>query len=375
MNLPGKGLAVYVHIPFCLSKCAYCDFLSFQGDRTTIASYLQCLLGEIELYRPLMNSREAKTIYFGGGTPSLLPSRDLGTLLRSLPPHALEITLEANPGTVSQSKLEDLRGYGFNRLSLGIQSFLDRELELLGRIHNSQTGERALKMGRGAGFENINCDLIFGIPGQRSGDFLISLERLLSHRPEHISLYCLSLSKKTRLGMMIQAGIISPQPEDETAEIYEKASRLLQEEGYEHYEISNFARPGKRSQHNQCYWHGQDYLGLGLGAVSFLDGLRVQNLRNLSRYLKRMERKELPVARTLKKKGLKALEEEAILHLRTSEGFQESELVRKYRRSFPVFKKRLCSLQESGLLKKEGERWRLPEEYFLISNEVFLRLL
>lgn len=370
-----QHLAVYIHIPFCLRKCAYCDFLSFKGKRETIASYIQSLCREIELYHPLLSQKMVRTIYFGGGTPSLLPSTTLRKLLRAISPLAREVTLEANPGTVSQVQLERLRKSGFNRLSLGIQSFLDRELRLLGRIHKAEEGEEAIRNGRRAGFDNINCDLIFGLPGQSLEDFLFSLERLLFYRPEHISLYSLSLSQSTPLGAMVKSGKITLPSEDETAEMYARATSLLKENGYEHYEISNFARPGKCSLHNQSYWHGQDYLGLGLGAVSFLNGTRSQNVRNLGLYFAHIERKERPIARTLTKKGAKALKEEVILHLRTSEGFQESILAQKYRRVFPAFKKRLLSLKDCGLLQENMGHWWLPEKHFFVSNEVFLRLL
>ena len=374
-----KPLSVYVHIPFCLRKCSYCDFPSFPAPMPLISDYLEALKVEIELYREFLSLREVETIYFGGGTPSIINSEDLLSLLDLIIPEKQrenkEITLEANPGTVNFLSLKELRDGGFNRISLGVQSFLDSELSLLERIHTSKQAFEAFEMAREAGFSNINLDLIFGLPGQNLGDFLPSLEAAVKLAPEHLSLYCLSLEKGTRLWTRVQSGELDSPSDETVARMYQKACQAMSLNSYEHYEISNFARSGYRSRHNQVYWHYGEYIGFGLEAVSFHDGIRRGNTGKIEQYIARARERKSPVSYQTGKKGASALQEEAVLHLRTSDGFREDELAQKYPEAFPAFKKKLEDLREKGLLLENNGQWHIREEHFFVSLEIMAQLL
>jgi len=374
-----KPLSVYVHIPFCLKKCAYCNFTSMEASNTLIQEYLEALKREIGLYHHFLEEREIQTVYFGGGTPSLLPAEELLSLLYLILPRKreenLEITLEANPGTIDLTGLRILKEGGFNRISIGVQSLKDSELALLGRIHNSFQAEKAFQLARSAGFKNINLDLIFGLPGQSLGDFLFSLNRVVALAPEHLSLYCLSLEKGTPLFKKVKSGALEPPQDDLMASIYCSACRILRANHYEHYEISNFALPGYRSRHNLVYWNYGEYIGFGLKAVSFHDGIRRGNLGKIEEYIAFLQEGRAPIAYRSGKRGIAALREEAILRLRTSDGFLEDELRKKYPRAFNAFQKKLLALKEKGLLEEKEGRWRIRERHFFVSLEIMSRLM
>jgi oxygen-independent coproporphyrinogen-3 oxidase len=376
--MDSKPLAVYLHVPFCLQKCTYCDFLSFSAPAETMRRYASALEREVELQHPLLESRGLNTVYFGGGTPSVLPTDVLVRLLHKFEPYAreqAEITLEVNPGTVSGESLAAFRLAGFNRLSIGVQSLRELELRLLGRIHSAQVAKEAVRLAKNAGFDNISLDFLFGLPGQTQADLVLTLLETLSLAPQHLSLYALTLEKRTPLARRIAKGELSLPSEDQVADTYQAAVELLEDEGFEHYEISNFARPGFRSRHNQVYWHYGEYLGLGLGSVSFLESFRRRNTASLEDYCQRLERGELPVAQQTGKRGMAALREETILHLRTSDGFRETELANRYPKVFPRFLQQLEALKSDGLLWEDDGRWRLPPHLFLVSNQIFVRLL
>lgn len=374
-----KPISVYVHIPFCLRKCAYCNFPSMVASNTLIQNYLEALKREISIYQHFLEEREIQTVYFGGGTPSLLPAEELLSLLHSIlskkAEEKIEITLEVNPGTINLNSLRILKEGGFNRISIGIQSLKDSELALLGRIHNTLQAEEAFQIARSAGFKNINLDLIFGLPGQSLGDFLLSLNRIVALFPEHLSLYCLSLEKGTPLSKKVKSGELRLPKDDIIASMYYTACRILRVNHYEHYEISNFALPGYRSRHNQVYWNYGEYIGFGLKAVSFYDGLRRGNLGKIEEYIASLQKGTVPIAYCSGKRGIAALREEAILRLRTSDGFLEDELRQKYPRAFNAFQKRLLCLRASGLLEEKGGRWRIKEKYYFVSLEIMSRLL
>lgn len=378
----GKPLAVYLHLPFCAQKCTYCDFLSFPGSPEVVRQYLTALAQEVELVRPLLESRGVATVYFGGGTPSLLPAETLAELLHCILPNpgdSVEVTLEANPGTVSLNSLSSLRRSGFNRLSFGVQSLRSGELKLLGRIHSATQAKEAVRQARQAGFSNLSLDFLFGLPGQSRGDLVLTLMEALSLEPSHLSLYALTLEKGTPLARAVADGRLSLPSDDEVADAYQAAVELLEGDGFERYEISNFAKgepPSPfRSRHNQVYWHYGEYLGLGLGAVSFLEGFRRRNTNSLEEYAGRLERGEAPTASQMGKRGMAALREEVILHLRTSDGFAEADLTARYPKAFPRFREQLERLDQEGLIWQDDGRWRLPPALFFVSNQVFLRLL
>jgi oxygen-independent coproporphyrinogen-3 oxidase len=370
----GRPLGVYLHIPFCLRKCSYCDFLSL--PTLSYHPYLSALQREIERYQPLLSERELVSLYIGGGTPTLIPPVELDHLLRKTAvPSSAEITLEANPGTLTEEMGLRLTQAGFNRISLGIQSLRNWELKTLGRIHNATEAKEAFRIARRSGFANINCDLIFGIPDQGKGDFLLSLMEMLDFAPEHLSLYALSLERGTPLARAVASGQACLPNDDEVAEMYEAACQLLRSAGFEHYEISNFARPGYQCRHNKIYWHSGEYLGMGLGAVSFLDGTRWKNTHKLDDYCSSLERGEFPITSRIGKRGMAALREEMILALRTSAGFSEQALRTRYPRAYARMRQRLEELKAEGWIEEKNGHWMLPERHFFISNQVFVRLL
>ena len=279
----GGPVSIYLHIPFCVRKCRYCDFLSGPADEETARRYVEALEREIRAKAAWLSDvcsmsgqPEADTVFFGGGTPSLMTPRQLDHLMFVLSScftidGDAEITMECNPGTAEYEKLRAFRGSGINRLSIGVQSFRDEELRLLGRIHTADQARRCIEDARRAGFANLNLDLMSALPGQTHGQWMENLAEAVSHGPEHISAYSLIPEEGTELKEMVENGILPPFPdEDEDRRMYHDTKTFLAEHGYRRYEISNYARPGFESRHNNGYWTGHPYLGLGLGASSYL---------------------------------------------------------------------------------------------------------
>ncbi len=289
---------LYVHVPFCRSKCPYCDFYS-HTDRSLITPWLNALEGEIGFYQNQFPSFD--TLYLGGGSPSILSEEQLGLLLEMIFDRfhfesESEITLEANPNDLNPAKLKTLRELGVNRLSLGVQSFDDQELLFLRRRHTVKEAEQALEWIREAGFTNIGIDLIYGLPGQTREQWLASLQQALAFNPEHLSCYQLTLAKGTLFYGLKEKGDFRPISEEEEAAFFLATSEFLQGHDYIHYEISNFAR-GKKyfSKHNQKYWQRQAYLGLGPSAHSFQENRRWWNVRSITQYCRALEQGKLPV--------------------------------------------------------------------------------
>ncbi len=280
-------IAVYIHTPFCPTKCGYCDFNSYAMDGEIVHETALAIAEEIR--RSPWAGRPAKTIFIGGGTPTFLAVEDLVAILEATrethPPIGdIEITSEANPGTVDAEKFAVMRQAGFNRISLGAQSFVDAELIRLGRIHRSGEIERAVALAKDAGFSNINLDLMFALPGQSQQGWEANLKRAINLQPNHLSLYCLTLEPNTPFYAQNLRGQLTLPDEDEQVEMYETACRQAEAAGYRQYEISNFAQPGQESQHNLCYWRAESYAGYGPGAVGFVNGVRYTNLKHPVRY-------------------------------------------------------------------------------------------
>jgi len=283
--------SLYIHIPYCKSKCPYCDFASVPLD-ANVGAYLRSLLKEAAHYSGVLEP--VKTVYIGGGTPTVLTLYQISRLFEGLreifpfSPHA-EITVEANPCSLNEEKAQALADNGVNRVSLGAQSFIETELRVLGRRHDTRDIVRALTMVREAGINNVNIDLIYGIPEQSVARWRQSLAQAIELQPEHISAYCLTFEQRTPFWRLLQEGKIKKKPDDEELEFFETARHMLEQAGYEHYEISNFALAGKRSMHNTIYWLNEEYLGLGAGAVSYISGRRICNLREPEEYIGAME--------------------------------------------------------------------------------------
>ncbi len=297
-----EGLAMYVHVPFCERKCTYCDFYSIEST-AHIDAFVQSVLQEITLRSALLPEPPTKTstVFFGGGTPTLLTPRQVRSILRALPGNAVsasEITMEANPGTISRESLIGYRQAGVNRLSIGIQSLNQQELDFLTRIHTPQQALDAVMLARQAGFENVNVDVMFALPGQTPSSLEHTLLTLLELEPNHVSAYALVYERGTPLYSAMQKGIIKPTPADEDAELYELVCTMLHDAGYMQYEVSNFAKPGYECRHNLAYWHGRDHFSVGPSAHGLLCNERYWNHRSLTSWSQLVANNQLPHANT-----------------------------------------------------------------------------
>lgn len=366
-------LELYLHIPFCVKKCAYCDFLSAPADESVRAGYVEALKGEIHRQKALGADRKVTSVFIGGGTPSILEGTQTAELLESvydsfwIDTHA-EITIECNPGTLTKDKLSCYRRQGVNRLSIGLQSTDNRELKMLGRIHTYEEFLESFSLARETGFGNLNVDLMSALPGQTRESWQKTLKQVLVLKPEHISAYSLIIEEGTpfydRFGPGAGEEYLLPD-EDTERQMYYDTRDMLKAEGYERYEISNYARPGFACRHNLGYWERREYLGLGLGASSLIGGVRYQNHRKLSAYLagdysheevQRLTRKEIQ-------------EETMFLGLRKTEGVPLTEELSKiYKEVFP-------RLEQQGLLLRENGRVRLTDLGIDVSNYVLAEFL
>ena len=302
-----KNLELYIHIPFCMKKCAYCDFLSFPCDEKTQVAYADALIREIEYYGPKMKNYVVSTIFVGGGTPTWLNEEKMAEIFDAITTYfqvsnEAEITMECNPGTVTPAKLNLYKKIGVNRLSIGLQSADDTELQLLGRIHTFEKFLKTYEMARNAGFKNINVDLMSGIPYQTAEKFLHTLQKVVRLKPEHISVYSLIIEKGTPFYDTYQSDLELQEvgkptqmlpTEDEVYRIIKLTQQYLAKTGYEQYEISNFAQPGFECTHNIGYWTRENYLGLGIGAASLLDNIRYTNISEMETYIEKTKQIQL----------------------------------------------------------------------------------
>jgi oxygen-independent coproporphyrinogen-3 oxidase len=357
-------VGLYIHIPFCLKKCAYCDFYSEAGRSSLIPPFLFSLEKEWTLYTKSVGRIGAfvETVYFGGGTPTLVEPEWFGNFLRNMDAFLVngagaEITLEANPAALARSALKEYLGAGINRLSLGIQSFDDAVLRLLDRPHSAEQGRETFKLARKAGFDNIGMDLIYAVPRQTLPDWKDALEAAVALSPDHISTYALSWSFSTPLGKQIESGVLPRPGEDEAADMLLWACDRLERAGYEHYEISNFAKPGKRSKHNEGYWTGKPYLGLGPSAHSLIGNKRFWNVYDVEKYIRMLNEDKLPIEDEEMLGPADRKLERLALGLRTKEGVSVSELGIKEQKSkmliengLAVLKNGLLSLTSKGML-------------------------
>jgi oxygen-independent coproporphyrinogen-3 oxidase len=374
-----EGLGLYIHIPFCRSRCRYCDFNTYAGLEGLFETYLEALIREIALAGPA----RARTIYLGGGTPTVLPLSHLVQILDAV--HTAfavdqdaEISIEANPGTVDAGALTTLRGRGVNRLSLGVQSFLDDELRLLGRIHSAEQGAEVVAAARQSGFENVGLDLIYGLPGQTIAAWQRSLERALALEPEHLSLYALSVEAGTPLARAIDRGHLPVPEPDLAAEMYEMAAEASARAGYLHYEISNWARtPEHRCRHSLLYWRNEPYLGLGAGAHSWQAGRRWVNATAPAEYAVQVMEGGTALAEEESIPPGLEMDETMIMGLRLVE---EGVPWPRFRQRFGLdprqrYGPQISELVDLGLLEIDGCRLRLSPQGHLLGNQVFARFL
>jgi len=389
------SLGVYIQVPFCQTKCTYCNFHTGVVSRDRYGSYADAVCREITSFAEGERGAEAAagavdTVYFGGGTPSLLDPRDLAKIIETLRSHcamnepAAEATLEADPETITEEKAIAWLAAGFNRISLGAQSFDDHELKSAGRMHRRADTFQAVETLRRAGFGNISVDLIAGLPHQSRESWEGSLSELFALRPEHVSIYMLEIDEGSRLGKESLAGgsrySAGAIPSDDAmAEFYESACARLAAQGYEHYEISNWALPGRRSRHNLKYWRREPYIGFGAGAHSFDGHTRWANVHDSARYVACMEQGSSPREQVEGVTAGQALDEEFFLGLRQLEGIDWARIERDYDGELPgrvgELRNRIAALESQGLIELDGPRLRLSPARLPVSNEVLVELL
>lgn len=376
-----KDLGLYIHIPFCVKKCAYCDFLSWSGDKEQRVDYVRALEQEILSYKNFAEDYQVSTLYFGGGTPSVLEGELLERIMEAIRrtfqiEEKAEVTLEMNPGTALKEKLELYKKLGINRLSMGIQSVKNENLKLLGRIHTYEDFLESYCMAREAGFDNLSGDLISSLPGQTLAEWKEELEILMETPLEHVSVYQLIIEEGTEFYKKY-GECEELLPDEETSrEIYLWTGKYLKSRGFEQYEISNYAREGKQSAHNLRYWERKDYLGLGLGGASMIRNMRMSNTRDWDKYMAYCWdpgkiREEVEV---LEESG--QMEEFMFLGLRKTRGISKKEFRRTFGKDIDlVYEKTLEKYLKNGMLQESGDRIFLSEEGILLSNQVFADFL
>lgn len=374
---------LYIHLPFCRKKCHYCDFISYPGvSAPRVRRYLQALAWEMELVAAAFGPGKAVTLYLGGGTPTYLSDRELVELIAQvrsifgIEDKIAEITLEANPGTVTLRKLKAVRTAAVNRLSLGAQCFSDKMLAAMGRVHKVKEIYQAFDWAREAGFENISLDLIYGLPGQSLADWEDTLNQALALGPEHLSTYSLELAPETVWGRRWEAGKLHPAAEEEELAMYQRAREKLKAAGYEHYEISNFARPGFECRHNLVYWENRPYLGLGAGAASYWEGSRWKNHTSLEVYCEAVEKGDLPMAEREILSRRQQMAETIFLGLRLLRGLSLKEFKNRFGEDLvEVYKEEVERLTAWGLVEIRGNYLCLTEKGLPLANEVFVAFM
>ncbi len=373
-------ISLYVHIPFCLRKCRYCDFATYPLRPDLMEPFLSALETEAESVGAEVQGA-VKTLFFGGGTPSLLDGRQMGWLMDALrrsfniQPQA-EITLEANPETADEPRLRAYRNAGVNRLSIGAQTFDDAALKQLDRTHSSEQINRAYQNARNAGFENINLDMMFALPGQTMREWQEDARRALSLDPEHLSVYNLTIEPKTVFHYWNRQGRLFLPDEDLQADMYEWTLDEMERAGYPYYELSNFAKPGSECEHNLRYWRNKPHAGIGPGACGYLNGERTANTRGTRSYIKRIEEGRDPIVERERLAGKAARAETIRQGLRMRSGVPLTEYARRYGLNLlDDFQTEIEQITRLGLAKLADGALRLTRRGVLLANEAFLRLL
>ena len=371
--------SLYIHVPFCATKCHYCAFNTYAFHKEQARQYLGALRIEMELYR--VDSDRLKTVFIGGGTPSILAAESLESLFKYL--HAVfdvnaaaEVTVECNPGTVDRQKLELMRSGGVNRLSFGVQAMDDATLEQLGRIHTVDEVIRSYDFARAAGFDNINLDFIFGLPDQTVEGWKACLKEVIALQPEHISAYSLMLEEGTVFFESWRRGKLQRLSDEIEAEMYSLAIDTLDRHGWKHYEISSFAKPSFVANHNLAYWDNRSYIGLGPGACGYIDGVRYSNIRGVQDYVKSLEQGRKPIADFEQLTGRDEKAETIILGLRKRGGIQKEDYRRRFGESIEdEFEDVLDKWIGMDLLEWKGENLRFTRRGLFLANEVFVDFL
>ncbi len=376
-------LSLYIHIPFCAKHCAYCDFNTYveRQEADIVERTVVAICTDISRSANEISKRSVATVFFGGGTPTLLGANQITRILETVRncfdiESGAEISSEANPGSSDAEKFAAMRAAGFNRLSIGVQSFNNRLLQLLDRFHSTEEANAALNSARSAGFTNVNLDLMFGLPGQTLDLWQQSLDTAASKGVEHLSLYALTLEPGTRFERLYAGGKLELPDEDSELEMYERSIDQLTAAGYEHYEVSNFALPGHMCRHNLVYWHNEEYLGVGPGAVSYLKGRRFTRERLPARYCNAIDTGSSVEAESECVDAHTAMGETMMLGLRLREGISADTVEARFGidpiRHFEVALERLIA---QGLLTLEHRRLRLTHRGLLLANTALAEFL
>lgn len=375
------SLGIYIHIPFCLSKCQYCDFNSVVLDLALAEEYVKSLLKEIQTFSESQAvSMVAKTIYFGGGTPSILKASQLSEILETVfssfeVKSDAEISLEANPGTLTKEKVKKLRNLGFNRASLGVQSFRDEELKILGRTHTSRQALKSYKMLKEC-LNNLSLDLIFGIPGQSLKTWRENLNMALKLRPEHVSVYNLTIEEGTPFYYLWKQGKLDLPDEEEVRKMYLEGINLFKAQWYRQYELSNFARKGFECQHNLRYWQGKEYIGFGAGAHSYFQGVRWGNIRGIKEYVELSEKNSLLIDFRERLTESQKINEFILLGMRMTEGIDLKKLKEDLNFDLEKEKKEeISELIKGRFLKRGKNNLRLTKKGILVADSIIQKLV
>ena len=374
-----KELGIYIHIPFCKKKCYYCDFISYQGKSDKIEKYIETICLEIENWKRSTNIKQynVTSIYIGGGTPSYIEPKHISKILKHLNEFInknVEITIEVNPGTVINSKLEKYKEAGINRLSIGLQETHDELLKTIGRIHTYEEFLNTYNWARGAGFKNINIDLMIGLPNQTIQDIKESLEKVLKLKPEHISVYSLILEEGTKLEKQIEKGNLILPDEDTERAMYWYVKNTLEKSGLKHYEISNFASEGKESKHNMNCWNQKQYRGFGIAAHSYIEGLRFSNTSILEEYIENIKKEDYSQNIRVHERQTPDImkKEYMLLGLRKLEGVSITDFKNKYKENpLFLFKSELDDLVKQKLIIVGGEKIKLTSKGLDLANLVW----
>lgn len=374
-------LGLYIHIPFCVKKCKYCDFNSFKLNVDEKRKYLNSLIREMELYKQNIAGKTIDSIFIGGGTPSILNEEEIKLLFQNIKKNFqvkddAEITMECNPGTLNLNKLKTMKECGVNRLSIGLQSVQNNHLEYIGRVHTYEEFEKNYYQAKEVGFENINIDLMYALPNQSKVDWMESLEKVVKLNPTHISAYSLILEENTELFDMYQRREFELLDEDTDIEMYEYTINYLKSNGYNQYEISNYAKDGFECKHNILYWKCEDYIGLGVSASGFLNKIRYSNLCDLDKYEEIIHSGKKPIEWE-EKLGIKdEIEENIFLGLRMNEGIKFKDFYEKYNFNFyEKYKDEIEKLKKIKLIEINSDGIRLTQKGREISNSVFVEFM
>ena len=371
---------LYIHIPFCKSKCNYCDFYSIKYNDEKKQQYIEALSKEIELYTDRLRNKTVKTIYFGGGTPSVLSPKKVEHIINKITSNFnliddIEISMEANPASLNLEKIIKYKEAGINRLSLGVQSFLNKELKFLGRIHTSKEAVKTIEQVKKY-FDNFSLDIIFALPGQKLEDFKYSLNKAINFKPVHLSLYNLQIEEDTPLYNRLEAGEIEPISEKLDYQMYNFAIKRLKDIGYQHYEISNFAQAGYRSQHNLLYWQYKPYLGLGPSAHGFNGKKRYYNIIDLNSYLNVLSKDKLPIKKKINLSRDDLISEMMFMGLRLIEGVSKKDFQERFNVSIhDKYGETIKKLKKDNLLKESDKKLYLTKKGINLGNISFAEFL